>query len=111
MSTKGFTVTEVVISALIFSIAAAGMFATVSALRQPAAESADEVAAAFLGKRILDDLRAELDATTWDSGNFSVGTHPMAPVVIDGITFTPSYDVIADPAGTGARKVTLDITW
>lgn len=122
----GFTITEVVVSALIFAIAAAGVLATATTMRRPATESSEEVTAAFLAKRILDDLRSQLDSVTWTQaaaagGPFVIGkTYTfvntptltlLQPVVVDGITFTPSYTVVADPGGTQARKVNLTINW
>lgn len=129
--TGGFTIIEVIISAMIFTIAVAGVLATVSSLSKPAADTADEVTAAFMGKRILDQLRREVDASStagWDTsssplnpnggdgnGSYdasdSVTSTLLAPVTIDGITYTPTYTVEPDPDGTNGRKVTLTITW
>lgn len=110
---EGFTITEVVVAALIFAIATAGILATASSMRKPAIESSEDVVAAFLAKRILDDLRSQLDSTTWDQvgGNFIVGSHALAPVTIGSKTYTPTYNIITDPQGTLARKINLTITW
>ena len=74
----GFTITEVVVSALIFAIATAGILATASSMRRPAVESSEDVTAAFLAKRIFDDLRSQLGATTWNQtdGVFSNAINP-----------------------------------
>jgi Tfp pilus assembly protein PilV len=110
---EGFTVVEVIVASLIFALTAAGIFATISALNQPVVESSEEVKAAFLGKRILEDLRKEVDATIWTGGPLDPANSPYAmnAVIIDGVTYTPVYSVINDPNGTGARKVTLNILW
>lgn len=127
---------EIIVSALIFSIAVAGMFATISSLQKPAEESREDISAAYVGKQILEDLRKEIDAETWDTladtGALDVdpggaGTCPGAPgmdhnlsdlpgyaidtVTIDSITYTPTYRVDCDPGGTAGKKVTLDIAW
>lgn len=122
----GFTITEVIVSALIFAIAAAGVLATATTMRKPAVDSSEEVTAAFLAKRILDDLRSQLDSVTWIQAQTAGGPFEkdktytfvntpsltlLQPVVVDGITFTPSYTVLADPGGTQARKVNLTINW
>ena len=126
----GFTITEVVVSALIFAIATAGILATATTMRKPAVDSSEDVTAAFLAKRILDDLRSNLDSVTWsqsqtDGGPFeenktytlaNSGLTLLAPVTIDSgnghtVTYTPSYTVVRDPHGTRARMVNLTIDW
>lgn len=108
----GFTITEVIIATLIFSLAMAGVFASISQLRQPAVESSQEVTAAFLGKKILDDLRGDVNQDTWNSGNLVAGTtYGPYTQTIGGKAYFYSYDVIADPDGTRARQVTLNVTW
>jgi type II secretory pathway pseudopilin PulG len=122
----GFTITEVVVSALIFTIATAGILATATAMRKPAVVSSEEVTAAFLAKKILDDLRAQLDSVTWTrnqatGGPFEMGKtytfvntpglNLLQPVDVDGVIYTPSYTVVADPGGTQARKLNLTIDW
>ena len=116
---QGFTITEVVVSALIFAVATAGVLATATTMRRPAVDSSEDVTAAFLAKRILDDLRSQLDSITWqNNGLFDIGKHydktnlPMlADIVVDGVTYRPSYDVVTDPNGTQARKIELSIDW
>jgi len=66
--TCGFTITEVVISAVIFSLVVAGVFMSISLLKKPTVDSTEAMTAAFLGKRVLDDLRTKVDGETWDKG-------------------------------------------
>ena len=116
---EGFTITEVVVAALIFAIATAGVLATASSMRTPAVESSEDVTAAFLAKRILDDLRSQLDAISWNQtgGPFDTtvgnppGTHALNAIVIGTKTYTPSYQIMNDPNGTRARKINLTIQW
>ena len=122
---KAFTITEVVVAALIFAIATAGILATATSMRKPATESSEEVTAAFLAKRILDDLRSQLDANSWiqnqtDGGPFEVdmnytfanppSLNVLQPVTIGPTTYTPSYTIEAD-SGSQARKINLKIDW
>ncbi len=118
ISHNGFSITEVVVATLIFSLAVAGFFSAVTMLSQPAEVSNEEVTAAYLGKRILDEMRKSVDAdpSKWNSTDpaqnpLSVGTHAFANVVIDGITYSGSYVMAADTEGTSGRKVTLTINW
>lgn len=112
--TKAFTLVEVIISSVIFALAMAGVYASVSQLRQPATESSQEVTAAFLGKQILDKLRTQINAQSWNmvSGNLMAGqSYTGLAATINGINYNYSYIVEDDPGGTNARKVTLNITW
>lgn len=103
--------TEVVIATLIFSLAMAGVFASISNLRQPAIESTQEVTAAFIGKRVLEDLRKDVSAATWNSGNLAIGTYgPIEAAKVGNQTYFYNYIVTSDP-GTNARQVTLNVYW
>ncbi len=107
---NGFTIVEVVISSLIFVIAVAGIFASINLLRKPAEDTTDKINAAFVGKEILEGLRKQVDAASWQTGDLTVGTHALNTISVDGVTYTPSYTVSDDP-DTSARKVTLSINW
>ena len=105
---------EVIVAAVIFALAAAGIFATITALSKPATESDHSVTAAFLGKQMLEELRTHVDATTWSSaiGNpLKDGTYnSIATPTIDGIDYDISYTVTDDPDSDG-RYVTLTVEW
>ncbi len=109
---RAFTMIEVVVATVIFSLAMAGIFASISNLRQPAVESTQEVTAAFIGKRILEDLRGEVNAETWQAGKLAPGIHNNLPPITQGNqTYTATYTVTDDTDGTSARQVTLNISW
>jgi len=109
----GFTMTEVIVATVIFTLAMAGVFASISQLRQPAVESTQEVTAAFLGKRILEDLRREVNGQSWNvvGSELVDGQHTRPDVIISGKTYRSVYTVIPDPNGTRAKRVTLNVTW
>jgi prepilin-type N-terminal cleavage/methylation domain-containing protein len=113
----GFTIIEVVIAAAIFTLAMTGIFSSVSLMRQPAIESTQEVTAAFIGKQVLDDLRSQVSAQTWNgtSGLLSVGNTYTNIISVTTGSVTTNYNVVytveADPDGTSARKVTLNVSW
>ncbi len=115
---EGFSITEVIIATVIFSMVVAGSITAVSALRKPAYASKEDVTAAYLAKQILEELRCDVHAGTWNTGGLNPNGGPggdglynnLNAVVIDGITYTPSYQVENDTL-TGARKVTLTIDW
>jgi Tfp pilus assembly protein PilV len=117
---KGFTILEVIISGVLFALVAVGAIAAVAALKQPVATSREDINAAYLGKQILEQLRSYVDADDWNDptnkldpnggpGGDGVYNH-LTPVIIDGVSYTYSYKVRADPA-TNARRVDLTITW
>ena len=111
---KGFTVVEVVVATLIFAIAATGLFAMVAGLQKQGVESSSgDVNAALVGKRVLENLRTSVDASTWNTvgGPFDPATNPhiLPAVTVAGISYTPSYDVVSQP--DGGRKVTLHMNW
>ena len=116
---EGFTITEVVVAALIFAIATAGVLATATSMRKPAVESSEDVTAAFLAKRILDDLRSQLDAVTWNQtgGPFDTttgtppGNHLLNSITVGTTIYKPSYIVEVDPDGTQGRKIDLRVDW
>ena len=112
---RGFTIVEIIISSLIFSITAVGIFATLAAVRKPSAESQRRVTAAYFGKQVLDDLRSKIDATNWQAGSGGpldpTITHPPYTSFIDGVSYTGTYTVETDPGGSLARKISLAVTW
>ncbi len=115
---SGFTITEVVIATLVFSIVVGGAISALSALKKPAYASKEEVTAAYLAKQILEELRTDVSAENWDSGGLNPNGGPSAngtydnlsTITIDGVTYTPVYQV-EDDNETGSRKVTLTVNW
>lgn len=96
---------EAALAAIIFAIAAAGIFSTVAVMRQPGAESEDRIGAAYFGQQVLENLRAKVDQGTWDTGELDPNrTH----TVTSGI-YTATYNVTTE--SSGAKKVTLQVTW
>jgi hypothetical protein len=105
---KGFaSITEVIVTSIIFVLATAGILTTLSMLRPHGGESSQKIEAAYLGKGIIDDLRKEIDAGTWNSGRLSIGQHNLGP--IDG--YTVSYTVTQLPPPANARHLVMNITW
>ncbi len=113
-SQAGFSFTEVLVAAMIFAVASAGAILAMTAVRRPAADSAEAISAAYVGKRVLDGLRSKVSATDWDSGALSLGTHDLPNVAtVGGVTYNAVYVVEDDTAlgGTGGRRVTLNVIW
>ena len=99
---------EVVVAAVLFAVASAGIFATISYTSRTV-QSSSRVQAATLAKKVLDQLNTQVDASTWDTaGNLlTVGNYgPIADANFPGCTI--NYTASPD-AATGARKVLITV--
>ena len=78
------SIIEVIVTSVIFIIAAFGIMSTLATSQPQSTNSAKRLKAAFIGRQFLDELRTKVDARTWDQGNndLSVGTH--GPITVDG---------------------------
>ena len=65
---------EVLVTAVIFVLAAVGIFATISMLRPQGMESKERLEAAYAGKSVIEQLRGYVDARAWDDP-----ASPLAP--------------------------------
>lgn len=110
---NGISLVEVIVAAVIFVIAAFGMFSTLSMMRVSSDATDERLQAAYFGRQILEELRAKVDqrafcATTGDFINdLSVGVHNYPD---PGGQFTSQYNVTEDPI-THVRRVDLTIQW
>lgn len=102
----GFSIAEAVIAAVVFVIAVTGVLATISNIKKPSARTDRSLEAAYVGQKVLEDLRNEVDAGTWDTGPLSVGPTRPCPNGIVNCT----YSVDEDPVSR-ARAVTVNVTW
>lgn len=101
---QAFSMVEVLIVAVILSISVIGVMATMSAQKGPAVESDEKVQAALAAKQFLEELRSKVDASTYNTGDLSLGAHNN----ISYGGYTINYLVSADG---NARKVDLNIAW
>ena len=102
---NGFTLVEVIISALLFAIAAVGIVQMVSYSRPKAVVSEHEIGASLYAQDLLARLRGYVDASTYDSGNLAIGNYSE----IFGI-YTANWAITNDTL-TGGRLVNLIVTW
>ena len=111
---KGFSMVEVIVAAVIFALAAAGIFSTISALTKPAAESDNEVTAALIAKQTLDKMRGDVRADTWQdaSSNLYIGNNISGgSFTIDGINYSIVYNVRTDDDQDGDGNPDTDGRW
>lgn len=65
---KGFaSFVEIVITSVIFVVAALGILASISLLRSHGTNSSQRLEASYLAKQMIDQLRANVDARIWDN--------------------------------------------
>ena len=114
---------EVVVAAFVFSLAVAGIFATIASLTNPAEESKEEVTAVFLGKQIFEGWRDLVDQETWGTPNNPISNslrvdtdtwYVLYTNNIGGTIYTTEYRLDKDTTlggTTNAIKVTLNLSW
>ena len=102
---NGASLVEVLIAALIFTIAATGLFTTFASQRETTKRSQRQVQAAYYGRQVLEELRSKVDQRNWDSGDLQEGVHNLAPSGPYSATYTVTT------TANGGRKVDLTITW
>lgn len=96
---------EVIVTSIIFSMAFIGVYLTMTSMHTKGTVSTDKLKAAYAAKGLLDDLRQQVRADTWDSGNLVPGTYN---TTVNG--YSVSYTV-SDVAGLNLRQVNLSITY
>jgi prepilin-type N-terminal cleavage/methylation domain-containing protein len=106
---SGFSIIEVIISAVIFSIVAAGLFATVSSLRIPATESQEAVTAALIGNQILEELANEVDKGDWDKVSNGLYADPVNNSTTTDLAKIHVGDTLGGYCFSPKRKVSKDI--
>ncbi len=106
----GFTLLEVIIAAIIFTITAAGLLTAVSLTRIPAQDSTAKVQAMFRLKQLMDALASQVSANTWNLANSNLypGTYEYSDGVYN-ITYNVSYENALDP--NSPRLVTANISY
>ena len=107
---NGFaSITEIIVTSIIFVLATAGILSTLSMLRPEGGASTQKIEAAYLGKGIMDDLRKDVDAATWNdlTSRLAPGAHNLGQ--ING--YTVSYTVTQLPAPANVRRLDMNISW
>ncbi len=108
----GFSIAEAVIAAIVFVIAVTGVLATIGNIKKPSARTDRSLTAAYVGQQVLEAMRTNVDAGTWDDPGSPLsllGTHSGSKPV-NGVTYTYTYTVVQDPISK-ARRVTITVNW
>ncbi|MBF0484042.1 MAG: hypothetical protein HQL25_04990 [Candidatus Omnitrophica bacterium] len=101
---------EIIITAVIFLVAAVGIISTVSMLRPKATTSSKEIEAIYVAKDVLSKLRSSVDASTWCAAENP--TSPLNPGYYTNTigNFTVRYTITAN-AATSARDINMTVNW
>ena len=111
----GFSLVEVIVASLIFTVTIAGVLSSIAILKPPAEFSEKGIEATYYVQNVLEDLRSKVDARTWSDP--SVNSNPLAPgthtlptfVSTNGVTYSSSYVVTQD--AMGGREVNMTVSW
>ena len=110
-----FSLVEAMVAAVIFTIGVAGVFASLAAVKKPASDSDKSLGAVLCGQKLLESLRKDVDALTWDnaaSNNLALtnGTPRVDVCNQNGVNYNLSYEV--KPVDQNpAREVTVTVSW
>ncbi len=125
---SGFSLVEVVISALILSVVTTGLAYLLFAGKRQTLHSRARIQSSQLGKLFLSPLQLGVRSDTWSSSSnpLYAGTyycdgvsghtqHPSCPSTadrtIEGIVYAATYTITRDSPISNVNKVKVDITW
>ena len=108
---KGFTLVEIMVSMIILSLLASGLFSVMVSARYLISRSKRRVAAVEVAQAEIENKKQYVRDDTWDTG----------PLMLQGWTswvnsainpfYLVRYKVEADPLGGACRKVTVQVSW
>jgi type II secretory pathway pseudopilin PulG len=110
---RAFTLTEILIGAIILAASFGGVVAAFTAAREYVSRSNRRLVAANLVRSQLDQLYNAVNGATWDNssicplypGNYTVGT-----VTIGGVDYNMTYNV-TNVTGHQYRQVVFNVTY
>ena len=109
---RSTTLFEIIVATVIFSLVMAGMVSVFVAGKRHVMHARDRMTSSEMGKLFLEPLQMFVSQETWeDSGNpLYGGTTTGAPVKVNNVNFTPTYDV-SDVGSTDLRRVVSTVNW
>lgn len=116
MNNAGFSLVEVIVASVIFSIAVVGIYASLSSVKEQS-QNISEVAlgAALCAQQFLESKRAAVDMRDWGSGG-QLAVTGSAQNAADctqttGATATTYHLTYLITDAGNARKATVTVTW
>lgn len=99
LKNEGFaSILEVIVASVIFVVTALGVFSSIAMVRSQGGGSTQTLEALYIGKRVMDDLRAQVYGNLWAAGPLSPGGNPYTQTVTVGArTYTVTYNMVDVP--------------
>jgi Tfp pilus assembly protein PilV len=113
MNKRGYSLVEITVAAVVFSVSIASVFASVSSFRKPVEDSTKRVRAAQLSKKILEGLRQKVADPMATSVELSVGQHGTSGAPLTDAEFEADYPgyrywyTVSNIVGSNAVKVDI----
>jgi prepilin-type N-terminal cleavage/methylation domain-containing protein len=109
---RGFSIVEVLVSAVIFSLVMVGLMSVFIAGNNHIVHARERMTSVQLGKFFIDPLQMNVRQDTWGAGNELAvdGTRSGVTQIINNRSFTESH-VVSAVTGTDLRRVTSTISW
>ena len=106
-----FSMVEVIVAAVVFTVAAVGVLAAISRARHPVGDADHRLQAAAYGKQILDRLRADISVDSWSGDDWQGGAkNPhWLPADSNFLGYNAHYNVTDD--ALGGKQISLNISW
>lgn len=107
LNKKGFaSYVEIIVTSIIFVLASAGIYASIMSLQPQGQLSAQRLKGMYAAKKLVDDLKLHVDATTWESASSPLAPGSTYSNVIDGFNITYNF---VDDASLGVRRMRMAI--
>ncbi|MDD4894769.1 MAG: prepilin-type N-terminal cleavage/methylation domain-containing protein [Candidatus Omnitrophica bacterium] len=107
----GFTLIEVLVSALLLALVTTGLVYVFFAAKKHIMHARSRMQVAELSRFFLTPFQNQVRQDQWGSNCLGAGVDcTVEAQVIDNVTYTPSYDP-GDVAGTALRKIKVTINW
>lgn len=108
------SIVEVIVTAVIFTLAAFGILTTVSMLRPHDLESYREVEAAYHAKNMMDYLRGQVEGAAWQANTGPLATGAVHTQVVGDYTVNWELTEVNPgdyPPGLAPRKLTMTVSY
>lgn len=121
LKTRGFTLVEILVAAVILTVIAGGLFSGFVISKKYIRLGYHRLQALNIARQYLESLRTEVNATTWNNdstNNLTIREYVLNPIPINNIIFYRSCNVSFIDINTNGladddepRKATFSVTW
>jgi Tfp pilus assembly protein PilV len=112
-TSAGISMLEIIVSMLILALVLLGLINVFVVSNSYLAHSRARISASQVGTVFLEPLQNDVRASDWNasSNNLSIQSGVKNITTVNGLDFTPAYEIADDPTGTTLRRVRVNITW